>query len=60
MPGFDAKSILEAIVAGNSQRPAPSQGDLSSILNSVLHAGLRAGRRQRCPAVAALAIFSAS
>ena len=39
MAGFDAKSILEAIVAGNSQRPAPSQGDLSSILNSVLNAG---------------------
>jgi uncharacterized membrane protein YebE (DUF533 family) len=43
MPGFDAKSILEAIVAGNSQRPAPSQGDLSSILNSVLHAGQAQG-----------------
>ena len=36
MPGFDAKSILEAIVAGNSQPAAPSQGDLSSILNHVL------------------------
>ena len=39
MPGFDAKSILEAIVAGNSQPAAPSQADLGSILNQVLHAG---------------------
>ena len=38
MPGFDAKSLLEAIVAGNSQPASPSQGDLSSILNQVLQA----------------------
>lgn len=43
MPGFDAKSILEAIVAGNSQPAAPSQADLGSILNQVLHAGQGAG-----------------
>jgi uncharacterized membrane protein YebE (DUF533 family) len=36
MPGFDAKSLLEAIVAGNSQPAAPSQADLSSMLNHVL------------------------
>ncbi len=39
MSGFDAKSILEAIVAGNTQRPAPSQADLSNILNHALQAG---------------------
>jgi uncharacterized membrane protein YebE (DUF533 family) len=39
MAGFDAKSILEAIVAGNSQRPAPSEADLSNILNHALQAG---------------------
>ncbi len=38
MPGFDAKSLLESIIAGNSQPAAPSQADLSSILNQVLHA----------------------
>jgi uncharacterized membrane protein YebE (DUF533 family) len=39
MAGFDARSILDAIVAGNSQRPAPSQSDLSNILNHALQAG---------------------
>ena len=35
---FDAKSLLEAVVAGNAQPPAPSQTDLSNILNQVLQA----------------------
>lgn len=36
MPMFDAKSMLDAIVAGNSQPQAPSQADLSQILSHVL------------------------
>lgn len=36
MPMFDAKSMLDAIVAGNSQPQAPSQSDLSQILSHVL------------------------
>ena len=35
---FDAKSLLESVVAGNSQSPAPSQADLSNILNQVMQA----------------------
>lgn len=40
---FDAKSLLEAMVAGNSQSPAPSQSDLSAILSHALQAAPGAG-----------------
>ena len=36
---FDAKSLLESVIAGNAQSPAPSQADLSSILSQALQAG---------------------
>ena len=36
MAGFDAKSLLEALIQGNTQPPAPSQTDLGNILNQVL------------------------
>jgi len=39
MAGFDAKSILDAIVAGNSQPAQPSQADLSTILTHAVQAG---------------------
>ena len=43
MSGFDARSLLEAVVAGNSQPAAPSQSDLSSILNQVLQSAQGGG-----------------
>lgn len=47
---FDARKMLDAIVAGNAQPAAPSQTDLSSILNQVLAQAQSGGAPAQAPA----------